>query len=339
MKRAFLISVQLLLILNIYAATFKSNVIGQKLGEYNSDSEYYLIEKADQFITEKQLYKNDELIKETIIETIENTKTITTNNFTSLNIKTYSNNLIISEVEGNNSIIYNYSDKQLESKIISQNNVISEINKYYYSNENKLAGILKIINDEQILITFDITSKSLSSNISNSIKYKKSQIHNGVINSEEYDKDNLLNKIDVERIGDDEIILTQNKNNNIVREYYSDGLLNKKETYNQNNELLNSYEFFYDENYFKTSEKFTENIFNQFTNGYDIKRESISTYKNNNLQEVKISENGILISSYYFNDKKDKIENIYENGKVYCTIIYRDDKIFDILYREVNDDL
>ena len=341
MKKVFLIGVCSLLIINLYAATFNSNAIGQKLGVYNNDSEYYLVEKIFDFTTKTQLFRNNILIQTITIERKDDIKTITTDNLEKINIKIYYKNYIKSENEDNLNIKYNYNDNftQLKSKVVSLDNELQDIYSFYYSNDNKLAGILKVTNDTSVLSTFDISEDYQSLSTSDKSKYKKSQIHNGVINSTQYDKEKLLNEIIVDKNENGQIILAQKTNDRTVKDYYSNSVLNKKEIFDENMQLLKTVEFFYDDNYLKTKEIQTENIYNKFTKNFDTSRKTVSLYLNNKIERVLVSENDILISSYYINENDEKIENLYENNEVYCTITYANDKIVDIQYREASDDL
>ncbi len=339
MKKAFLIGIYSLFILNIYAATFKSNIIGQNLGEYNIGDDYYIIEKANNNVLEQTLFHNSQILKKTTSETINNEKIITIDYQDEQTKQTYLNNLLIKEEIGNDSYYYNYDkSNKLIKKVKLNKNGEQEIFLYLYNTDNKLISIYLLNKDNYKLFTYEIVKNSQSLSISEKDSYKESQIHNGVINSLEYKNDQILKNIEITTEKDNEIILTQKDDKFIYKEFFKDGMLIKKEQYNLDNYLIKKEEFFYNQNYIKTKDIITEKIYNKFTREYDTIKETTTIYSNNNIDNVSIKENGKLISSYYYENNK-KIENLYDNNILYCTVIYENNKIIDIQYREGSDDL
>lgn len=339
MKKAFLIGIYSLFILNIYATSFKSNIIGQNLGEYNVGDEYYIIEKANNNIIEQTLYHNSQIIKNTSIETINNEKIITINYQKEETKQTYLNNLLIKEEIGDDIFYYNYDEtNKLVKKVKINKEGDQQIFLYLYNFDNKLISIYLLDNENYKLFTFDIVKDSQSLSISEKDSYKESQIHDGVINSIEYKNDQILKNIEINTDNKNEIILIQKDDKFIYKEYFKEGMLNKKEQYNLENILIKKENFFYDENYIKTKDIITEKIYNKFTKEYDTIKETTTIYSNNKIDNVSIKENGKLISTYYFDNNK-KIENLYDNEILYCTVVYENNKIIDIQYREGNDDL
>ncbi len=338
MKKTFLICIYFLLISNIYCTTYKSNSIGQKLSIYNGEGKYYLIEKVNNKTTIEELYKDDGLIQTKTISNDGFVKIETIEELDSKTILTYQENKLISEINNDEKITYYYNDNLLESKFIVQNNGNKIIYIYYYDTNNRLNGIKKITPNNSIFSTYQITEDYQSLSISDNNTFKQSKVHNGVINSSQYNSDDLITNIDVQTIDDDEIVLVENKDNLISKKYYKDGILEKQELYDNNDLLIESQEFTYDENYIKTKEIVTTRIYNELSESYDKVQTQEIIYEKGNIYSVQTKENSQLISFYYY-DNDLKIENLYSNNKVYCTITYEDDKIIDIQYREDADDL
>lgn len=339
MKKAFLIGINLLIVINLFATTYKSNSIGQKLGKYNNDSEYYLIEKEDNNIIEQELYKNDELIQKKTITVTGTTKTIVIEENSSIIKRTYDNNYIISEDNGSTRTNYYYDKNLLYEKTIISNDQLVEYYKYYYTYDNKLQAILKFDKtDNTFFSTYSYNNDYLSLSISNNNYFKQSKIYDGIINSTEYQKDELINNIEVETLDDENIIVIDKTKDALTKEYFNKGILNKREIY-ENDILIKVQEFKYDEDFFKSEEVITEKLYNEITKSYDKERKDIISYKNNEILSITTYENNELTSSSTFHDDDIKIENLYKNNEIYCTITYKNDKIIDIQYREVRDDL
>lgn len=338
-KKAFLIGIYSLFLYSLFATTYNSNAIGQKLGEYYPLSEYYLIEEVSKSKTIKKLYKNDKLIETKEIEEKENIKTISIESNDNTSFKTFKNDKIISEKIDDITIIYSYDNNLISNKTISKDKKILSLKKYIYDNENKLSMIIEIKNNKiqtkYFSFSLNLLSIILYNNKSNN--YIESRINKSIINSIEYDNDTLLNNIEVEEQNENEIILVKNDNKSKEKEYYKDGLLFKKETY-LDDLLIKSIEYEYDENYLLKKEIISEKILNVYTKQYFKENKIINFYKDSKLEKTQTFENGIIVSEFTYNDNI-KIENIYQNGKPYCTITLDNDKIIDIQYREVADDL
>ncbi|MGD1822635.1 MAG: hypothetical protein ACPKM0_07720 [Pleomorphochaeta sp.] len=336
-KKAFLVGLYSLILFSLFADTFNSNLIGQKLGEYTNKSEYYLTEEASNNIITQKLFHGNELIDTTIIEEIDSVKTITKKRDIFFSIQTYSNNLIVSEENNNFSVLYNYKDNLLISKVEKDKNLNTIIYKYLYDSNNKLAAIIKIFNNDVETNFFTFAKDNLNITVTNNNKnYQESSIINGVINSIEYENDELINNIEIENKNDDETILIKSDTNHTIKEYYKSGILTKIESY-INDQLINVSEFEYDDNYILIQEIIIENVYNKYSNKISSINKTITTYKNSNIQKVENYENNVLVSDYSYQGNL-KIENIYENSKLYCTITLENDKIIDIQYREVSDD-
>ncbi len=337
MKKTVLISIYLFLVLSLYAATYSSNSIGQKLGLYDGESMYYLIETVNNETTVQKLYKDETLVQTKSIQLKDDIKTVTLDDMISKVVSTFSNNYLISEKHDLLQTNYNYADNMLESKIVTFDDEIVEIYAYNYTSDDKLSSILKVIpNKEEVFYFFSIKDEYQSLSVSDSETFKKSKIQNGVINSLEYQNDKVINNIEVETVDKNKVILIDRSGNTIVKDSFTKGVLNKKEIYDENEFLIKVEEFFYDDNYSKLRQITTEKIYNSISKQYDKEKVEEIVFKNNKIENVTIKENGEKVSSYYFDQNGRKIENLYENNKLFCTIVYKDDKIIDIQYREVN---
>jgi hypothetical protein len=339
MKKTFLICIYFIIISNIYCTTYKSNSIGQKLSIYNREGKYYLIEKVNDSKIVEELYKDDILIQTKTIQDDGYVKIETIDDLTSKTILTYQENRLISEINDEEKITYYYDDNLLESKFIVNSDGNKTIYLYFYDVNNLLSAIKKITPNKNTFSTYQISEDYQSLTISDNNFFKQSKVHNGIINSSEYEADDLINNIEIQTINEDDIILIEKKDNFTNKEYYKDGILQKQEIYNENDFLIKSQEYIYDENYIKIKEIITEKIFNKLIESYDKVKIQEIIYKKGNVYSVLTKENEQLTSYYYFNDNNQKIENLYSNNKVYCTITYEDDKIIDIQYREDADDL
>lgn len=339
MKKTFLICIYFLIISNIYCTTYKSNSIGQKLSIYNGEGKYYLIEKVNNSTTSEELYKDDILIQTKTIKDDGYVKIETIDDLTSKTILTYQENKLISEINDEAKITYYYDDNLLESKFVVYNDGNKIIFLYFYDTHNHLSAIKKIMPDNNIFSTYQISEEYQSLSISSNNYFKQSKVHNGVINSLEYKADDLINNIEIQTTNEDEIILIENKGDNTSKEYYKDGILEKQELYDNNDIIIKSQEFIYDENFIKTKEIVNTKIYNSLSESYDKVQTQEILYEKGNVNSVLTKENDQLSSYYYFDDNNLKIENLYSNNKVYCTITYEDDKIIDIQYREDADDL
>ena len=339
MKKAFLISIYLLCCFNIFATTYNSNSIGQKLGEYDGKSEFYLVEEANTTTIKQTLYKNNQLLQTKTINEKNDIKTITIDDSLSRTYQVFNNNNLISEMVDNIKTVYNYEQNKLISKIISESDNILEVDKYFYLSNGQLSSILKVKNDTEIyyIINFNDDNLSISYSSLNSKNYKKSQITEGIINSIEYKDDKLVNNIEVEKTTDDSLILTKQDNNSLKKEYYSKGVLDKVETYN-NDELIKSIKYYYNDDYLLTKTILDEKNYSELTKSYDRLKQTITNYENNKISKVQVYENNELTSSYYFDRNNYKIEDLYQNGNLYCTITYDGDNIIDIQYRNEGSD-
>ena len=92
MKKTVLISIYLFLVLSLYAATYSSNSIGQKLGLYDGESMYYLIETVNNETTVQELYKDETLVQTKSIQLKDDIKTVTLDDMISKVVSTFSNN-------------------------------------------------------------------------------------------------------------------------------------------------------------------------------------------------------------------------------------------------------
>ncbi|MGD1816517.1 MAG: hypothetical protein ACPKNR_05735 [Pleomorphochaeta sp.] len=339
MKKAFLISIYLLCCFNLFATTYNSNSIGQKLGEYDGKSEFYLVEEANTTTIKQTLYNNNQLLQTKTINEKNDIKTITIDDFLSRTYQVFNNNNLISEMVDNIKTVYNYEQNKLISKIISESDNILEVDKYFYLSNGQLLAILKVKNDTEIyyIINFNDDNLSISYSSLNSKNYKKSQITEGIINSIEYKDDKLVNNIEVEKTTDDSLILTKQDNNSLKKEYYSKGVLDKVETYN-NDVLIKSIKYYYNDDYLLTKTILDEKNYSELTKSYDRLKQTITNYENNKISKVQVYENNELTSSYYFDRNNYKIEDLYQNGNLYCTITYDGDNIIDIQYRNEGSD-
>ncbi|MDC7237103.1 MAG: hypothetical protein PQJ49_02130 [Sphaerochaetaceae bacterium] len=339
MKKTFLICIYFIIISNIYCTTYKSNSIGQKLSIYNGEGKYYLIEKVNNSKIVEELYKDDILIQTKTIQDDGYVKIETIDDLNSKTILTYEENKLISEINDEEKITYYYDDNLLESKFIYNSDGNKTIYLYFYDVNNLLSAIKKITPNKNTFSTYQTSEDYQSLTISDNKFFKQSKVHNGIINSSEYEADDLINNIEIQTINEDDILLIEKKDNFTNKEYYKDGILKKQEIYNENDFLIKSQEYIYDENYIKIKEIITEKIFNKLSESYDKVKTQEIIYKKGNVYSVLTKENEKLTSYYYFNDNNQKIENLYSNNKVYCTITYENDKIIDIQYREDDDDL
>lgn len=338
-KKAFLISIYLLCCFNLFATTYNSNSIGQKIGEYDGKSEFYLVEEANTTTIKQSLYKNNQLIQTKTINEKNDIKTITIEDSSSKTYQVFNNDILISEMVNNIKTVYNYEQNKLISKIISESNNILEVDKYFYLSNGKLSSILKVKNDSEIysIINFNDDNLSISYSTLNSKDYKKSQITEGIINSIEYKDDKLVNNIEVEKTTDENLILTKQDKNSIKKEYYNKGVLDKVETY-YNDELIKSIKYYYNNDYLLIKTVLEEKDYSELTKSYDKITQTITDYENSKISKVQVYENNKLISSYYFDRNNYKIEDLYQNGTLYCTITYDGDNIIDIQYRNEGSD-
>lgn len=337
-KIAFFILINSFIILNLFANEYNSNAIGQKLDKYIENSEFYLIEEAIDNKVVRKLYNNNQLIK--TIEIIEenNKKTINTYELDSFEKQIFVDNKIVSSINNDEKTIYTYEGNLLSIKSLIKDDETIKIEKYFYDTFGKLSSILEIYDNQQTKKDFSLSNKEieivyfqLGSNY-----FKESKINEGIINSKEFENDNLINNIDIEYENDIIILVKQDKNKE-SKQFFKDGILIKEEEL-LNNILIKEVLYFYDSNYVLTKKIINEQKQNKFNNEYSNKITTINEYVNSQLIKTSTFENDILTSEYIF-EKGLKIENLYENGKLYCTITLDNDKIIDIQYREVSDDL
>jgi len=111
----------------------------------------------------------------------------------------------------------------------------------------------------------------------------------------------------------------------------------KKESY-KNDELIKTAKYEYDNNFFLEKETIEEKTLNNYTKEYTNNKTTINIFNESNLEKTILYENKIIVSQITYNNNI-KIENLYDNGILYCTITLVNDKIKDIQYREVNYDL
>lgn len=334
LKKTSLIIICTFSIVSLFASSYNSNSIGQKLGKRTDNSQYYIIEEVSQDKISSKLYKDDIIIENIIISEIDGIKTISKYSNNTFLEQTFSNDLLTKEIENDKISYYNYDQNNLLTSKLVEYNDSKTIYNYLYDSNNLLSAIITIKDG-------DITSKFYNFNdnniqiaiTNNNQQYMESSITNGVINSIEYNDDILINNIEIENQDDENIVLLKKTENSLKKEYYNNSLLSKIETY-QNDLLINTRTFEYDDNYILTKEIFTENIYNKYNKQFLHNKKSITEYTNNKIGKITNYFNEELESEYFYKDNI-RIENIYENSQLYCTVTLENDKIIDIQYREV----
>lgn len=338
--KKYLLTIFLLIIslsLGARAIEYNSNALSQKLGSYDGFSNYKLVVLFDNEVSTTSLFFKSNLIKKTITELIGDTKIVTIFENDNKSIKTYKNNLLIQSDDGNITSFYNYQDSTLISKIVKENNVIIEFNRYFYS-KNKLIAILRSLNNDEIIYTLFNIGDNSSISISKNDKFKQITVYNSLLSSQTFVGENQILSSNVERLVDNSLIISTKKNELNSKEYYNnDGILYRSEIINEDGIILSKNTYEYNElrelykkteiekvNYKKVDNK---NIFNTKT--------SVTYYIKGIIDKIEIYMDDILISSSIYNSLNQRVETLYKDNRVYCIITYSQDdiKILDIIYQ------
>ncbi len=314
---------------------YNSNALSQRLGSYDGSSKYKLVVLESEEGSTTSLFLDNKLIQSTIAKIDDNYKVVSTTENNESCIKTYKDNLLIKSVCGDITITNTYQDTRLISKAVKKNNKLIEFTRFYYAG-NTLSAILRQIGDDSSYSMFR-TGEINSLLISENDNFREIDVHGTLMSSQVFEGEQQLLLSKTEALEDGSIIISSTKNNKETKEYYnSEGFLYKKELFDENQVLVSTLEIVYDGDWELEKEILVENIKSRDDLEYDIftKKSTINYYNKGKISKIEIYENDVLISSSIYNLKGQRVEKLYKDGSLYCSITYAldDKKILDIVY-------
>lgn len=338
MKKYLLCSVLLLLALNLSAKEYNSNLLAQNLGEKDGSTSYTLkVVTQNNSVTTLLFYKEN-LIKE-IIETKDNNKIIketkTKDNTTK---EIFFNGLLIEKEKDNTLIKYEYNENNLIIlKKTLVNNILKDLSKYYYDNNDNLISIISYINGEYENKTFLENGKviyKINKNSFNSIEL----IDDKFISNIYKDEKNLIDS-QIKKENNILIIETKKDNYKFIEYYNEKGSLIKFEKFNKDNLIIEKREYKKESSENIQIEIFEKYGYSELNNSLNKIEKIENKIKDNQIISTKKYINNQIISFSYINKNGLKEEILYKNGKLYCTIKYsKNNKIIDITYKEESND-
>lgn len=242
MIRKFLISVTVFLLIFsfAYSQDYKSNILGQKLGIADNDSEYVLSENNGVSL----LKQNGETIKKISFENTEGIQIVNEEDFRTGNkyVRKYSNGLLIDKIEttssGSTEYKFNYVDGSLIFCTIIKDDK-EPVTEYYLkdSYEGRLIGT-------NVFSAFNLSGNGYL--IENDTLFR--QLTDSVVVNDSFEFDNEGNIIyqknnNEYKYSSEGLIINQN-NQGIITEYKYDDNNNiiQTETVNGNQRLLKTYQ-------------------------------------------------------------------------------------------------
>jgi YD repeat-containing protein len=330
----FLLTIILISInLSVFSQTvlYNSNLIGQKLQLSDSSSEYKLKVVTEDNMVTTFLYLNDKQIKKVEINENGNNKSIITTENGETTTETYLNNLLLKIRKGNEVTSYTYDDGRLITKTNKKGGSFQTFSRYYYSGD-ELVTISRSRNGVMEYYVFkDEENPKLL--LSKGNEFTEIDANNTILTSTSYEGSNRLSFNEASLNDDGTLIIKTLKASNIHNEYYDiDGMLYKEDVLDDEDNLIQTSTFEYDE--FKNLSKSVEIQLGMNDSKNNTKKTSI--YEGGKVQKILLEIDGALISTSLLDEFGKKVEILYKDGLKYCTITYDLDgkKILDIQYEK-----